>query len=265
MAETKAPAARPLSPHLQIYRPMLTMMMSIVHRITGFGLYFGTLLLAWWFIAAAGPNGYARFEWFIGSWIGRLILLGYTWALIHHMLGGVRHLIWDTGRGLGPVEREWLVAANLIGSIVITLDPVGHRAPCHGRLGMSGAPHIRTPLARVRGFGTAKSGTAHFWHQRVTAIANIPLTIAAVIILITLLGRNQAAVAQILGSPAIAIIMLLFIASITIHMRIGMAVIIEDYVHDESAKLALLMANTFFTIVVGLAAVYGILKLSFGL
>ena len=93
MAETKAPAARPLSPHLQIYRPTLTMMMSIVHRITGFGLYFGTLLLAWWFIAAAGPNGYARFEWFIGSWIGRLILLGYTWALIHHMLGGIRHLI----------------------------------------------------------------------------------------------------------------------------------------------------------------------------
>ena len=130
---------------------------------------------------------------------------------------------------------------------------------------MTGSPHIRTPLARVRGFGTAKSGTAHFWHQRVTAIANIPLTIAAVIILITLLGRNQAAVAQILGSPVIAIIMLLFIGSITIHMRIGMAVIIEDYVHDDSAKLALLMANTFFTIVVGLAAVYGILKLSFGL
>ena len=130
---------------------------------------------------------------------------------------------------------------------------------------MSGSPHIRTPLARVRGLGTAKSGTAHFWHQRVTAIANIPLTIAVVIILITLLGRNQAAAAQILGSPVIAIIMLLFIGSITIHMRIGMAVIIEDYVHDESAKLALLIANTFFTIVVGLGAVYGILKLSFGL
>ena len=81
---------------------------------------------------------------------------------------------------------------------------------------MSGSPHIRTPLGRVRGFGTAKSGTAHFWHQRVTAIANIPLTIAAVIILITLLGRNQAAVAQILGSPVIAIIMLLFIGSIVI-------------------------------------------------
>jgi succinate dehydrogenase / fumarate reductase membrane anchor subunit len=130
---------------------------------------------------------------------------------------------------------------------------------------MSGSAHIRTPLARVRGYGAAKSGTSHFWHQRVTAIANIPLTITAVIILITLLGRNQAAAAQILGSPVIAIIMLLFIASITIHMRIGMAAIIEDYVHGETAKLALLMANSFFTIVVGLAAAYGILKLSFGL
>jgi succinate dehydrogenase / fumarate reductase membrane anchor subunit len=130
---------------------------------------------------------------------------------------------------------------------------------------MSGGSHIRTPLARVRGHGTAKSGTQHFWHQRVTAIANIPLTITAVVILITLLGRNQAAVAQILGSPTIAIIMLLFIASITIHMRIGMAAIIEDYVHDESMKLAALVANTFFTIVVGLTAAFGIIKLAFGL
>ena len=121
MAETRLPAERPLSPHLQIYRPMLTMMMSIVHRITGVGLYFGTLLLAWWLISVASPNGYARFEWFADSWIGRLILFGYTWALIHHMLGGIRHLIWDTGRGLGPNEREWLAAANLIGSIAITV------------------------------------------------------------------------------------------------------------------------------------------------
>jgi succinate dehydrogenase / fumarate reductase, membrane anchor subunit len=130
---------------------------------------------------------------------------------------------------------------------------------------MSGGSHIRTPLGRVRGYGSAKSGTAHFWHQRLTAIANIPLTITAVVILITLLGRNQTAVAQILGSPTIAIIMLLFIASITIHMRIGMAVIIEDYVHDESMKLAALVANTFFTIVVGLTAAFGIIKLAFGL
>jgi succinate dehydrogenase / fumarate reductase cytochrome b subunit len=122
MAETRARAERPLSPHLQIYRPMLTTAMSIVHRITGFGLYFGTLILAWWLIAAgSGPNAYAKFEWFAGSWIGRLIIFGYTWALIHHLLGGVRHLIWDSGRGFGPNEREWLAAANLIGSIALTI------------------------------------------------------------------------------------------------------------------------------------------------
>ena len=130
---------------------------------------------------------------------------------------------------------------------------------------MTVGSHIRTPLARVRGRGSARSGTEHFWHQRVTAIANIPLTIAAIIILTTLLGRNQAAVAQILGSPTIAIIMLLFIATTCIHMRIGMAVVIEDYVHDESAKLVTLMANTFFTVVVGLTAAFGIVKLAFGL
>ncbi|HET7848104.1 MAG TPA: succinate dehydrogenase, cytochrome b556 subunit [Pseudolabrys sp.] len=113
---------RPLSPHLQIYRPMLTMMMSIVHRITGGALYYGMLLLAWWLIAAAsGPNAYATFEAFIGSVIGRLILFGFTWALIHHALGGIRHLIWDTIHGFEPAERELLAVATLVGSIVLTL------------------------------------------------------------------------------------------------------------------------------------------------
>jgi succinate dehydrogenase / fumarate reductase cytochrome b subunit len=101
---------------------MLTLVMSIVHRITGAALYFGMLLLAWWLIAAAsGPNAYANFEWFLGSVIGQLILFGYTWALIHHMLGGIRHLIWDTVRGFEPTEREMLTLATLIGSIALTL------------------------------------------------------------------------------------------------------------------------------------------------
>jgi succinate dehydrogenase / fumarate reductase cytochrome b subunit len=122
MAEAKAPLERPLSPHLSIYKPMLTMMMSIVHRMTGAGLYFGTLLVAWWLLAAAsGPSAYASIGSFMSSWLGRIILFGYTWALMHHMLGGIRHLIWDTGRGFGPHEREWLVAANLVGSISLTI------------------------------------------------------------------------------------------------------------------------------------------------
>jgi succinate dehydrogenase / fumarate reductase, cytochrome b subunit len=125
MAEVNASRvqdARPLSPHLQIYTPMLTMMMSIVHRITGGALYFGMLLVAWWLIAAAsGPPAYATFQDFIGSLFGRLILFGYTWALLHHMLGGIRHFAWDLGYGFGATEREWLARANLFGSVVLTL------------------------------------------------------------------------------------------------------------------------------------------------
>ena len=121
MAETRVPAARPLSPHLQVYRLTLTMVMSGVHRITGLFLYVGTAVLAWWLIAAAsGPNAYATVQWFMGTWIGRLFLLGYTWTLVHHALGGIRHLVWDTGRGLGPSEREWLTAATLFGSLALT-------------------------------------------------------------------------------------------------------------------------------------------------
>ncbi len=122
MADTRRTVERPLSPHLSIYKPTLTMMMSIFHRITGAALFFGTLLLTWWLLAAAsGPTAYARVQGFMGSIIGMLILFGYTWALIHHMLGGIRHLIWDTGRGFGPVEREWLTLASVIGSVGLTL------------------------------------------------------------------------------------------------------------------------------------------------
>jgi succinate dehydrogenase cytochrome b subunit len=120
MAESRT--QRPLSPHLQIYKPTLTMIMSIVHRITGAALYFGTLLLVWWLIAtASGPNAYADVQWFMTTLVGRAVLFGYTWALIHHMFGGIRHFIWDIGYGHGALEREWLVLLGLIGSIAATV------------------------------------------------------------------------------------------------------------------------------------------------
>jgi succinate dehydrogenase / fumarate reductase cytochrome b subunit len=122
MANTKTPIERPLSPHLQIYRWSITMAMSIAHRVTGSALFFGTLLIVWWLVAASsGPNAYAKVQWFMGTLIGRLILLGYTWALLHHMLGGIRHLVWDTLHGLEPGEREWLAAATLVGSVTLTI------------------------------------------------------------------------------------------------------------------------------------------------
>ncbi len=125
-------------------------------------------------------------------------------------------------------------------------------------------PHMRTPMRRVRGLGAAHSGTGHFWYQRVTSVAGIPLTIALIVIVIGLLGRSHAAVVQILGSPIVAIVMLLFIINTAYHMWIGMQEIILDYVHEDILKLATLMANTFFCFAVALASAFAILKLSFG-
>ena len=123
---------------------------------------------------------------------------------------------------------------------------------------------MRTPLGRVRGLGSAGTGTDHFWAQRVTSVAGIPLTVGFIVIVAMLVGRNHAATVQILGSPIVALTMILFIATVVYHMWIGMQVIIEDYVHDEMRKLVLVMLNTFFAVAVALASAYAILKLSFG-
>jgi succinate dehydrogenase / fumarate reductase membrane anchor subunit len=122
-----------------------------------------------------------------------------------------------------------------------------------------GAPRkpssMRTPLGRVRALGASHSGTTDFWRQRLTAVA---------LVLLMLQGRNQAGAAQVLGSPLVAIVMLLFIIASAWHMKIGMQVVIEDYIHGEKLKLASIMANNFFVAAVALASVYAILKLSSG-
>ena len=113
---------RPLSPHLQVFRPLITMVMSILHRITGAALYFGTLLVAWWLIAAAsGPDYFALVDGFFGSFLGRLVLFGYTWALVHHMLGGLRHFVWDMGAGFELPVANRMAWATIIGSVVLTI------------------------------------------------------------------------------------------------------------------------------------------------
>ena len=122
MSNAQAKTSRPLSPHLQIYRWPLTAVMSILHRITGIALYAGTLLLAWWVIAAAaGPAYFDVANAVFGSWIGRLVLFGYTWALVHHLLGGLRHFVWDLGAGYSKPARDMLARANIIGSVLLTI------------------------------------------------------------------------------------------------------------------------------------------------
>jgi succinate dehydrogenase / fumarate reductase membrane anchor subunit len=127
-----------------------------------------------------------------------------------------------------------------------------------------GAPSMRTPLGKVRALGASHSGTGDFWRQRLTAVAMTLLVIPVLVVVMMLLGRNQAGAAQILGSMPIAIILILFIIASTWHMKIGMQVVIEDYVHNEKLKLASIMANNFFCFVVALASIYAIFKLSSG-
>ena len=122
MSKATATRERPLSPHLSVYKWPVTMTVSILHRMTGGALYFGTLLVAWWLIAAAtSENQFNIANAVLGSWFGRLVLFGYTWVLIHHMLGGIRHLIWDTGEGLEKHTASKLAWANIAGSIVLTV------------------------------------------------------------------------------------------------------------------------------------------------
>ena len=121
MSQPKPTVQRPLSPHLGIYRMQINMVMSIVHRITGTALYFGTLLLAAWLISAAiSADAFAFVNGLFGHPLGMLVMLGYTWALIHHMFGGIRHLIWDTGRALDIKSADTLGWLSIVGSISLT-------------------------------------------------------------------------------------------------------------------------------------------------
>ena len=113
---------RPLSPHLQVYRPQLTSVLSILHRATGFALAVGTLFLAWWLIAAAsGPEAYAAVGAFFGSWLGYLVLLGLSFALMYHLCNGIRHLAWDAGFGFELATAYRTGWAVVIGSLALTV------------------------------------------------------------------------------------------------------------------------------------------------
>ncbi len=122
MSSADPKAKRPISPHLQIYHMAPTMFVSITQRVTGVAMYFGTILLAWGLLAAASGAGHFRLvSELAGSWIGLVVLFGYTWALMFHALGGIRYFIWDSGRGMDKPARDQIAMANIVGSVVLTV------------------------------------------------------------------------------------------------------------------------------------------------
>jgi len=123
---------------------------------------------------------------------------------------------------------------------------------------------MRTPLGKVRGLGSAKEGTDHFWKQRLTAVANVPLILFLIWMVISLVGANHAEVVATISNPLIALLLLGVILSVCWHMKLGMQVVIEDYIHSEGSKIALVILNNFFCISIGLASAFAVLKLGFG-
>ena len=122
---------------------------------------------------------------------------------------------------------------------------------------------MRTPIARVKGLGASGGGTEHWWLPRVTAIANVPLVLGFVIVIASLSGRTYAQASDIVARPLVAILLVLLIVSITVHMRLGMQTVIEDYVHEKGQKIAALVANTFFAVIIGAACLFSVLKIAF--
>ena len=210
---------RPLSPNIQIYRPQLTSVLSIANRITGLILSLGAVgLVIWLSAAAAGPQAYGVVQSVIGSWAGQVALFGYTFAFLH-LCGGIRHLVWDTVHGFelrSIYISGWTVVVSSVALTVIAWVISLLIAGWHPMNRRS----FRSPLARALGLGSAKSGAQHWWAQRVSAIALVPLCLWFVVSIVTHAGSDYAVFVAWIRTPLATSCMILLLVALFIIRRL---------------------------------------------
>ena len=255
--------ARPLSPHLQIYRWQIANTLSILHRLTGVMLSVGLLLLVAWLVAlAGGRGGYEAVMRVFGSPLGAVALAAFGFCFFYHFLNGIRHLFWDVGYGFERRARRrsgWLVVA---GAVVLTAAPWHIRFI--SRIDGCSTMSLRSPLGRVLGMGSAKDGTGNWWAQRVSAVALVPLALWFLVSLMSLHSLDYASVRAWFAHPFDGFLAALSVAVLAHHSYLGTVVIVEDYVHSPAAKLASLLALRFLHVLAGGAGVFAILHLTLG-
>jgi len=286
--------ARPLSPHLQVYKPQLTSILSIMHRATGVGLALGLpVLVAWLVVLAANQRIFETFNDLFQNPIGHVLLFGWSWAFFFHACTGIRHLFWDAGYFLGikniyrtgwlaiglstlitgyvwfDIENgDWMVAGiilmQFLGAMIVLACVLGVLLWLNGLIPRAEKKNtsMRGPLAKARGLGAAKEGTAHWWALRVTSAALVLLSIYVVASFFVQRVYSDYVVASIwLTSPFAAVLMILFVGVGFHHAANGLQVVIEDYVRCEKLKLASIVAIKFIATALALLAAIAVLKI----
>ena len=258
---TRAPRARPLSPHLQVWRWHVTMAASIATRASGVALYAALLIVAGWALALAlGPDGYAGYMGLLGSPLGLLVLFAIAVSIFYHLAAGLRHLAFDSGKGFLPTTANltaWLAFAF---AVVAGGRGVPRRLH-HGSLSMADNA-FRTPLSRARGLGSAHSGAGRFISERATSVALVPLSLWAVWAALAVAHTGYDGAVAFLQSPVNAVMASLTVFVCALHMKMGMQVIIEDYVHQPRSKLPLLLLNSGVCWLAAAIGVFCILKVA---
>jgi succinate dehydrogenase cytochrome b556 subunit/succinate dehydrogenase hydrophobic membrane anchor protein len=249
---------RPTSPFMlgQAYRLQLTSFTSFLHRVTGVFLALGIAALVYWLIAAAtSAEAFDQAQEIAASIIGRTALLLWTGAFFYHLLNGLRHLAWDAGWGFSLDRADLQRRADA--------DRLGVRLLGAGESVMA-SPHrnLRSDLGRVRGLGSAKEGVQHWWMQRVTAIALIPLSLWFVACIVFLLDVDRATAVDWLGSPVTLGLMSLFLIALVYHAVLGLQVVVEDYIHSHAAKITLLLLIQFAGIALAAAGIIAMLMIT---